>query len=160
LTQVPGRGTEESKTNDVTGRVKRGEIGLCIEFGRPGLGCSFKDISLMILRLGKLGLELEPNNPLAALMDTGKGGFSKAVLEQRILSAIIEVKLAADRLEEIIPVIIEVGQEIDTVFSLGVICRFGEKGELPILERLMRLGIDVAPNAKINLGMGRPLFKY
>jgi hypothetical protein len=111
----------------------------------------------MILRLGKLGLELEPNNPLTALMDTGKGGFSKAVLAQRILSAIIEVKLAAERLEEIIPSIIEVGEEIDTVFSLGVICRFGDKGELPILERLRKLGIDVAPNAKINLGLGRPL---
>lgn len=157
LTLIPGRGTEESKTNDVTGRIRRGEIGLCIELGRPGLGCSFQDISLMILRLGKLGLELEPNNPLTALMDTGKGGFSKALLAQRILSAIIEVKLAAERLEEIIPAIIEVGQEIDTVFSLGVICRFGDKGELPILERLRKLGIDVAPNAKINLGLGRPL---
>ena len=93
-------------------------------------------------------------------MDNGKGGFSKAVLAQRVLSAIIEVKLAADRLEETIPAIIDVGQEIDTVFSLGVICRFGEKMELPILERLMKLGIDVAPNAKINLGMGKPLFKY
>jgi len=158
LTLIPGRGTEESKTNDVTGRIKRGEIGLCIELGRPGLDCSFKDIYLMILRLRKLGLELEPNNPLTALMDTGKGGLSKAVLEQRILSAIIEVKLTAERLEEIIPAIIEVGQEIDTVFSLGVICRFGDKGKLSILERLRRLGIDVAPNAKINLGLGRPLF--
>jgi Fe-S-cluster-containing hydrogenase component 2 len=160
LTLVPGRGTEESKTNDVTGRIKREEIGLCIELGRPGLGCSFKDISLMILRLEKLGLELEPNNPLMPLMDIGKGGFPKAVLAQRILSAIVEVKLSADRLEEIIPAIIEVGQEIDTVFSLGVICRFEENAELPILERLTKLGIDAAPNAKINLGLGRPLVKY
>ena len=71
LTLVPGRGTEESKTNDVTGRIKRGEIGLCIELGRPGLGCSFKAISFMIFRLGQLGLELEPNNPLTTLMDRG-----------------------------------------------------------------------------------------
>ncbi|MCP4252602.1 MAG: hypothetical protein GY775_04170, partial [Candidatus Scalindua sp.] len=101
MTLVPGRGTEESKTNDVTGRIKRGEIGLCIELDRPGLGCSFKDISLMIFRFGELGLELEPNNPLTTSRDNGKGGFSKAVLAQRILSAIIEVKLADDRLEEI-----------------------------------------------------------
>ncbi len=114
----------------------------------------------MIFRFGELGLELEPNNPLTTSMDNGKGGFSEAVLSQRILSAIIEVKLADDRLEEVIPAILEVGQEIDTVFSLGVLCRFGEKMELPILGRLKKLGVDVAPNAKINLGMGRPLFKY
>ena len=32
--------------------------------------------------------------------------------------------------------------------------------ELPILERLMKLGIDVAPNAKINLGMGEKSSKH
>jgi Fe-S-cluster-containing hydrogenase component 2 len=30
-TGVPGRGTEEMKTNDVTGRFKRGRAGVCIE---------------------------------------------------------------------------------------------------------------------------------
>ena len=40
-TGVEGRGTEEVKTNDVTGRVKVGEVGLTIEFGRPGVGARF-----------------------------------------------------------------------------------------------------------------------
>jgi NAD-dependent dihydropyrimidine dehydrogenase PreA subunit len=159
LTLVPGRGTEESKTNDVTGRIGKEEIGLCIELGRPGLGSSFKDISLATRRLKELGFELEPNNPLTVLLDNERGGFCEAVLEQHILSAIIEVKTAADRLEEIITAVIEVGQKIDTVFSLGVICRFGENMELPIMDRLVKLGIGVAPNAKINLGMGRPLIE-
>ena len=41
-TGVRGRGTEEVKTNDVTGRVKRGEVGFALEFGRPSIGCRVK----------------------------------------------------------------------------------------------------------------------
>ena len=37
-TGVPGRGTEESKTNDVTGRTKKGQLGIAIDMGRPGVG--------------------------------------------------------------------------------------------------------------------------
>ena len=36
VTGVTGRGTEEVKTNDVSGRVKMGEVGLSIDMGRPG----------------------------------------------------------------------------------------------------------------------------
>ena len=38
-TGVHGRGTEEVKTNDVSGRVQVGEVGFTIEFGRPSTGC-------------------------------------------------------------------------------------------------------------------------
>jgi NAD-dependent dihydropyrimidine dehydrogenase PreA subunit len=158
LTLVPGRGTEESKTNDVTGRIKHGEVGVCIEFGRPGLGSTFQDISLMTSRLKSLGVQFEPNNPLTALMDPETGCFGEALLPQRVLSAIIEIRLSslAD-LEQVVPVIMDVSQKIDTVFSLSVISRFEETGELPVLEQLTKLGISYAPNAKINLGLGRPL---
>src|SRR5688500_5965168 len=37
-TGVEGRGTEEVKTNDVTGRVGPGDVGFTIELGRPGVG--------------------------------------------------------------------------------------------------------------------------
>jgi ferredoxin len=36
LTGVPGRGTEEMKTNDVTGRYRVGEAGFVLDVGRPG----------------------------------------------------------------------------------------------------------------------------
>lgn len=158
LTLVPGRGTEESKTNDVTGRVKRGEVGICIEMGRPGLGSRFEDISLMTSRLKTLGAQFEPQNPLTTLMEPETGHFSESVLSQRILSAIIEIKLdnLAD-LQKVIPVIMEVSQKIDTVFSLSFISRFEEDGELLLLEYLAKLGLSIAPNAKINLGLGKPL---
>jgi ferredoxin len=158
LTLVPGRGTEESKTNDVTGRIKRCEVGLCIEFGRPGTGCTFEDICLMTTRLKAHGVTFEQNNPLTALMDSETGAFKQEVLSQRVLSAIIEIRLdSIEDLEKVIPVILEVSHQINTVFSLGCISRFSEKGELPILDTLTKLGIQYAPNAKVNLGLGRPL---
>ena len=156
-TQVPGRGTEESKTNDVTGRVRRGEIGLCIEFGRPGLGCTFKDITCMTSRLRELGLQLEQSNPLTALMDPDTGKFPDELLGQRILSAIVELKVKTGELSNVLPAILEVGRKIDTVFSLSVISRFENDGELPVLKQLEKFRIIPAPNAKINFGLGRPL---
>ena len=50
-TGVPGRGTEESKTNDVTGRVKKGEVGICIDMGRPGVGCRLKEVEKVVGKL-------------------------------------------------------------------------------------------------------------
>lgn len=156
-TLVPGRGTEESKTNDVTGRTKRGEIGICIELGRPGLGCTFNDISLMTMRLKELGVGFMENNALTAFMDSKTGRFPDTFIPQRVLSAIIEIVVKTEELERVFQVIMEVGREIDTVFSIGIISRFDENGELPVLQHLAQLGVSYAPNAKINLGLGTPL---
>src|SRR5271169_1539535 len=53
-TGVRGRGTEEVKTNDVTGRVKRGEVNFTIELGRPGVGVRMYDIQKMTMALAAL----------------------------------------------------------------------------------------------------------
>ena len=39
-----GRGTQEMKTNDVTGRFRWGYAGIGVEMGRPGVSSSFKDL--------------------------------------------------------------------------------------------------------------------
>ncbi len=161
LTLVPGRGTEESKTNDVTGRIKLGEVGICIEFGRPGVGSSFKDISAMTSRLKESGAEFELDNPLTALMDSETGRFPENLLNERVLSAIVEMKAPnLYDLDRFIPIIMDVSEEIDTVFSLSFISRYEADGTLPILEKLNDAGIAYAPNAKINLGMGLPLSEH
>jgi ferredoxin len=157
LTMIPGRGTEECKTNDVSGRVKRGETGILIEVGRPGIGCTFRDISLITSRLKGLDVKFEKNNPLSALMDEERGTFSDKLLSQRILSAIVEVKIQEKDLEKVLKEIIDVGREIDTVFSLSLISRFEGDGSLSMPEKLSALGISVSANAKINLGLGSPL---
>ena len=62
-TGVEGRGTEEVKTNDISGRVKSGEAGFTIEFGRPGVGVWMREIQLMCWALADAGVAFEKRNP-------------------------------------------------------------------------------------------------
>ena len=63
-----GQGTEEMKTNDVTGRVKRGEIGIGLEFGHPGVATRLSDLEKMTAALSGVGVHVEPENPGTALL--------------------------------------------------------------------------------------------
>lgn len=155
-TGVQGRGTEEVKTNDVTGRVKQGEVGFTIEFGRPGVGVWLRDIDKMTWALAKAGVSFEKKNPLTLLMaDVNKGTLREDVLGEKVLSAIVEIKVSVERVEEIIQLVKEVEAEIDTVVALGVGVRCDEDGEdnavAPILQRL---GYNLV-RAKTNTGLGR-----
>jgi ferredoxin len=155
-TGVQGRGTEEVKTNDVTGRVKQGEVGFTIEFGRPGIGVWLRDIQKMTWALAEAGVAFEKKNPLTFLMsDISTGTLREDVLDEKILSAIVEIKVGVERTQEIIELVREVEKEIDTVIALGVSTRCDEDGEenvvAPILERL---GYKLE-RAKTNTGLGR-----
>src|SRR6185369_13568298 len=120
-TGVQGRGTEEVKTNDVTHRVKRGEVGFTIEFGRPGVGLRFRDIQKMTQALANAKVPFEKKNPLTLLMsDTATGTLREEILDEKILSAIVEIKVDISRTEEIVQLVHEVEREIDTVVALGV----------------------------------------
>src|SRR3990170_725198 len=92
-TGIHGRGTEEVKTNDVTFRVGEGEAGFTIEFGRPTVSTHFSDISRMTEALAKTGVEFEKNNPVTHLMpDPSTGKIREDILQERVLSAIVEIK--------------------------------------------------------------------
>jgi hypothetical protein len=155
-TGVQGRGTEEVKTNDVSGRVKKGEVGFTIEFGRPGVGVWFHEIQKMTWALAKAGVSFEKKNPVTSLMsDVATGTLRPDILNEKILSAIVEIKVTIDRTEEIIRLVKQVEGQIDTVVALGVGVRCDQDGEdhdvAPILERLgYRL-----ERAKTNVGLGR-----
>ena len=155
-TGVQGRGTEEVKTNDVSGRVQRGEVGFTVEFGRPGVGVWFHEIQKMTWALAKAGVAFEKKNPITSLMtDVATGTLREDILDEKILSAIVEIKVPVDRTEEIIRLVHEVEKQVDTVIALGVGTRCDEEGEedtvAPILERL---GYKLE-RAKTNVGLGR-----
>jgi hypothetical protein len=155
-TGVQGRGTEEVKTNDVTGRVKEGEVGFTIEFGRPGVGVWFHEIQRMTWALAKASVAFEKKNPVTSLMtDVTSGTLREDILDEKILSAIVEIKVPVERTEEIILLVREVEKQVDTVIALGVGTRCDEDGEenvvAPILERL---GYKLE-RAKTNAGLGR-----
>jgi ferredoxin len=155
-TGVQGRGTEEVKTNDVSGRVKEGEVGFTIEFGRPGVGVWFHEIQKMTSALAKAGVSFEKKNPITSLMsDVPTGTLREEILNEKIMSAIVEIKVTVDRTEEIIRLVREIEPQVDTVIALGVGVRCDAAGEdkvvAPILERL---GYNLQ-RAKTNIGLGR-----
>ena len=155
-TGVEGRGTEEVKTNDISGRVKVGEVGFTIEFGRPGVGAWFRDMQKMCWALAKAGVSFEKKNPVTSLMsDVASGTIREDILNEKVLSAIVEIKVPVERTEEIIRLVWAVEKEIDTVVAVGVGTRCDEDGEDtvvgPILERL---GYKLE-RAKTNIGLGR-----
>jgi ferredoxin len=157
LTGVPGRGTEEVKTNDVTGRIKRGEAGICVELGRPGVGTSFRDVEKVTRALAELGVQFEEMNPVTALIVDESGALDEGIVDERVLSGIVEAKIEEERLPEVIGALRRLEGELDTVFSLGVICRFDEEGGIPALKIIEGTGVEVRPNSKVNVGLGRPL---
>ncbi|MEW5933017.1 MAG: 4Fe-4S binding protein [Bacillota bacterium] len=159
-TGVPGRGTEESKTNDVTGRVRRGEFGLCIDMGRPGIGVRLRDVDRVSRAVVAAGLKLEPPqvSPLGMVVeDPETGRLREDVLDQHLLSIIIEGKAPLDRLEPVLQALREVESRVDTVFSVGLVMRADEGLSPRLREVLDRLGIPYPFRAKVNVGLGRPL---
>jgi len=155
-TGIEGRGTEEVKTNDVSGRVQRGEVGLTIEFGRPGVGVRFHEIQRMTRILAQAGVSFERKNPVTTLMsDVAAGEIREDILNEKILSAIVEIKVPVTRMAEIIRLVHEVEQQVDTVVAIGVGARCDEAGEEnEVFGALQRLGYKLE-RAKTNVGLGR-----
>src|SRR5689334_4565947 len=155
-TGIEGRGTEEVKTNDVSDRVMVGEVGFTIEFGRPGVGVWFRDIQKACWVLAKADVKFEKKNPITSLMsDVATGTIKADVMGEKLMSAIIEIKVPVERTEEIVRLVWDMEKQVDTVVALGVGTRCDETGEddvvAPILERL---GYKLE-RAKTNIGLGR-----
>ena len=155
-TGVQGRGTEEVKTNDVTGRVQHGEVGFTIEFGRPGVGVWLRDIQQMTWALAEAGVAFEKRNPFTLLMtDVNTGTLREDILGEKVLSAIVEIKVPVERTEEILHLVHRVEKEVRTVVSIGVGTRCDEHGEDTLVAPILkRMGYKLE-RAKTNTGLGK-----
>ncbi len=157
-TSVPGRGTEEVKTNDVTGRFKKGYVGIGVEVGRPSLGAYMEDVERITTPLASMGIRVESNNPLAHLLESRETGrIKEQYRRERVTSIIIEFTVPESRVEEVLLRLKNLFDEGETTFTLDLITHFDEAGNIPMWSRLVDLGYTPRPNAKINLGLGRPL---
>jgi len=155
-TRVPGRGTEEVKTNDVTARYRAGEIGLMIEVGRPGAGARLRDVEQVTVALAGMGIAVHPCNPLRGLMENPKSGrLLPEVLNEKVLSVIVECVIPEDQLDTALENIRQTARGLQSVCGVGLIRRFASSGESP-MEWAGHRGLPVAPNGKVNLGAGRP----
>ncbi len=155
-TGVEGRGTEEVKTNDVSGRVQTGEVGFTIEFGRPAIGVRLSEVQEMCFALAQAGVAFEKKNPITSLMsDVSTGTIRPDILGEKLMSAIVEIKVPVSRAEEIIRLVWDVEKKLNTVVALGVGVRCDAEGEDEIVEPILaRLGYKLE-RAKTNIGLGR-----
>ena len=155
-TGIHGRGTEEVKTNDVSKRIDLGEVGYVIEMGRPGVGVRFHHIQSMTLALAETGVIFEAKNPITHLMtDKATGAIREDILDEKILSAIVETRSSMDEVQAVLDTVFDVSRRIDTVVSVGVSTRCDEHGEDPQLApTLAGLGYSLE-RAKTNMGLGR-----
>lgn len=156
-TNISGRGTEEMKTNDVTGRFNDANyVGLSIDIGRPNVGCSLKDVEKITRTLAKIGVEFEKNNPSTSLMkDIKTGDIKEEVIEERVLSCVIECIVSIKMVPEVINALKDVGEKVNTVFSVGVISKVNDDLSVPVVSVLKNNGILYRPSGKTNVGLGR-----
>jgi ferredoxin len=150
-----GRGTKEVKTNEITGRVKEGEAGVMVEFGRPGVGAYFRDVDMAAQKLAAVGATFERDNPVTYLMtDPKTGRIREDVLNEKVLSCILEFKATLDNLPRVLNTIEAFAPALDTVISVGAAVRCNADGDHPVRKQLTDMGYNTY-RAKVNLGMGR-----
>lgn len=153
-TGIPGRGTEEIKTNDVTDRVKPGFAGMAVEVGRPSVGTRLAEVERIAMALSKIGVEHEPANPVTFLMeDKETGKMQEDVLHEYVLSAIIEFIVPRSKVVQVLDTLKEVAPEVDSVFSIDLAMRYEPDGSVPIEQVVREAGYIMAPNGKVNIGM-------
>jgi NAD-dependent dihydropyrimidine dehydrogenase PreA subunit len=158
-TGVSGRGTEESKTNDVTNRYGKGEVGFAIDVGRPNAGgIRLREVERICKELSKLNIVYDPGNPLTYLMEDPKTGkLREDVLDEFVVSAIIEFKTSLEKCVDVMKAVEGVSHHIDTVLSVGVISRVDEDGTIPAAKVLEEEGFQIRPNGKTTLNLGRAI---
>lgn len=159
-TGVPGRGTEEAKTNDITGRFPKDAYGICIDMGRPGVGAYLRDVERVTMAIADAGVTfLRPEDtPLSALMtDIESGRIRDDLLDVHVLSVIVEATCKREKLGPVLEALLKVEKEIDTVFSLGIVSMLGEDRDEPLMSTLEQYGIARPTRGKVNVGLGRPL---
>ncbi len=159
LTGVPGRGTEEMKTNDVTGRYGPGQVGIAVEMGRPGTSTSFASVQKVTRLLAGLGVTFEPENPVTGFMrDVTTGDLDPDILAERALSAIIECIVPVDKAPAVLAALQEIAPTLDTVFSLDIVSLAGDSPETSLAASVAKAaGLRPSINGKTNAGLGRPL---
>ena len=159
-TRIPGRGTEEMKTNDVTGRFKYGEVGIAFEVGRPGMGTRMREVEKLTMAMAELGVQLEPQNPLTHLVvNKETGSINPEVLDEKVLSAIVEFVIPIEKAPEVLRKAQEVAVTMDTVFSVDLISKVQPDESVPVIQSMKDLGIPLSINGKNNVGLGKPLYK-
>ena len=126
----------------------------------PSTGAFFSDIEKVAMAIASLGnIHFEPKNPITSLMvDKTTGKMNPELMNEKVLSAIIEMTVPLDRVHEIIAVVKKVTKEIFTVCSFDLTCKVHPGDKTPAFDLARSAGVDPTPNGKTNVGLGKPFF--
>jgi hypothetical protein len=109
----------------------------------------------MTQALASMGIEFEPNNPITHLMtDKKSGNLRDDILNEKILSAIVEFKTRISDVPAVLHKVDEVSRSLDTVVALGVSTRCDQEGMSALDPVLGEVGFSFV-RGKTNLGLGR-----
>ena len=148
------------KNNDVTGRYGRGQLGIAAEMGRPGIGARLIDLEKVAMAVASLGVVFEKDNPVYNLFaNPTTGKLRHEILNEKVLSAILEFCITPDKLVPVLKTLNEVSKQVDTVFSVSMISLLESDGTCYAADTARSAGFDIRPNGKGNIGLGRPLAK-
>ena len=157
---VSGRGAEEVKTLDVVARINRGTVSITIDMGRPGVGVYLRDAEKVAIAIIQAGVEIPPGDksPLGALMpDRSTGKFVPEYLDYHLHSLIMEGTFPESQLATVLNALKGVENDIDTVFTVGLVMYVDENCYNNALDCLDELDIPKPHRGKVNVGLGRPL---
>jgi len=133
-------------------------VGVAVEMGRPGVGTRMRDIERLTRAMASMASSSNRTQPVTGLMsDPVRGILKEDVLNERVLSAIIEFKLPEEKLAVILPALKLVAETLDTVFSLGSSVSFPRTAPIRRPRGSSRSVSSCNQTEKVNLGLGRPL---
>ena len=73
------------------------------------------------MAMARVGPFFEPMNPVTQLMtDPRTGKMKEEILGEKVLSAIIEMKVTKDKIPDAFKALEEAQKEVDTVISVGI----------------------------------------
>ena len=156
-TGVPGRGTDECKNNDITGRVGPGQVGLLIELGRPGTGVRLDRVQEVLRACHAAGFSQGGCNPVATLLDHGPRPTLRPGLgEQVVLSCILEFVVPVPALQSLLLAARSAARAQGCTYAASVVALADTAADPRIQVALHSAELALGPAAKINFGLGRP----